>query len=208
MSGALIAKGHVSGQGHIYADHVVFEGTVSPGNSPGCITMGGNATFSITATMVMEIGGQTPCSEHDQMDVANILTVNGATLQLVLINGFQPLPGQRFDLLEWGAFAGGFGNIDTGAATLPAHLAWDVSQLEVSGEVVVDLLADGDLNDDGLVNVVDVLLAQQALLGKITLSQTQFIRGDVAPKINGQPAPDGNFTLGDVLLIQQKALGS
>jgi len=205
-SGTLVISDPVSGAGYIHAGHVVFEGIVSPGNSPGCISIGGNATFSITATLVMEIAGTIPCSEHDRLSVAGSLSVNGATLQLVLLNGFQPQPGQRFDLLDWGSFAGGFGYIDWAAAPLPAYLEWDVSQLESSGEVVIKLLADGDLNGDGQLTAADVLLAYRALTGQVSLTPTQLLHGDVAPLVNGLPVPDGNFNLGDVLIIQRMAI--
>jgi len=206
--GIIVVRDRVSGQGHIEAEHIIFEDTVAPGNSPGCITMGGNATFSRTAVLEMEIGGLDPCVEHDQISVANDLVINGARLELVLINGFLPQEGQRFDLLDWGTFSGAFGSIDSSNAVLPAHLGWDFSQLEASGEVVVELLADGDLNGDSSVNVVDVLLSLQALTGKISLTPMQLAHGDVAPVINGTSVPDGNFNLGDALVIQQKALGN
>jgi hypothetical protein len=64
--------------------------------------------------------------------------------------------------------------------------------------------SDGDLNDDGVVNTVDVLLAQRMLMGQIPAN---LARGDVAPLAGGVPAPNGLFDLGDVLLIQRKALG-
>ena len=206
--GMVVVRDRVSGHGHIRTGHIKFEGTVAPGNSPGCITMGGNATFSSTAVLVMEIGGPTPCVEHDQISVANELIINGARLELVLINGFVAQEGQRFNLLDWGTFSGAFGSVDSSNAVLPAHLGGDFSQLETSGEVVVELLADGDLNGDSSVNVVDVLLSLQALTGKISLTPTQLAHGDVAPVINGTSVPDGNFNLGDALVIQQKALGN
>ncbi|MFQ5642685.1 MAG: hypothetical protein ACE5FQ_03195 [Thiogranum sp.] len=67
--------------------------------------------------------------------------------------------------------------------------------------------ADGDLNADGLVNVVDVLLAQRILTGQLPLTQDYLDHGDVAPLVGGTPDPDGLFNLGDVLVIQRKALG-
>ena len=68
--------------------------------------------------------------------------------------------------------------------------------------------ADGDVNMDGRVDVVDVLLAQRALLeGPGLLDAEQQLHADVAPLSGGLPAPDGMFNLGDVLVIQRMALG-
>jgi hypothetical protein len=67
--------------------------------------------------------------------------------------------------------------------------------------------ADGDLNVDGQVNVVDVLLAQRILTGSLPITQDHLDHGDVAPLLNGMPDPDGVFNLGDALVIQRKALG-
>jgi len=65
----------------------------------------------------------------------------------------------------------------------------------------------GDINGDGVVNVVDILLAQQIILNQLTPDAGQLQRGDVAPLVNGVPAPDGQFNAGDLLMIQRKALG-
>ena len=67
--------------------------------------------------------------------------------------------------------------------------------------------ADGDINMDGNVDIVDVLLAQRALLGQITLTSSQLLHADVAPLSGGVPAPDGLFNPGDALVIQRFALG-
>lgn len=68
-------------------------------------------------------------------------------------------------------------------------------------------VASGDINGDGVVNVADVLLAQQIIMGQLTPTAPQLQRGDVAPLIGGVPAPDGVFNLGDVMVIQRKAAG-
>ena len=65
----------------------------------------------------------------------------------------------------------------------------------------------GDVNIDGEVNTADVLLAQRALMGAVTLSDEQAFRANVAPLSGGVPAPDDSFDLGDVLVIQRMALG-
>jgi len=66
---------------------------------------------------------------------------------------------------------------------------------------------DGDLNSDGIVNVVDMLLAQKILNGQISITQLQLSHGDVAPLINGMPAPDGLFNVADMLIISRKISG-
>ena len=71
----------------------------------------------------------------------------------------------------------------------------------------VPVFTDGDLNGDGLVNAADVLLATRILTGQLIPTQDQIDHGDVAPLVNGVPVPDGLFNLGDVLVIQRKALG-
>lgn len=201
--GALVVSERVSGTGTIQGDHVIIEGTLAPGNSPGCIDFGGNVTFSASATLLTEIGGNTPCSEYDRITVTHQLTINGATLQLVLL-GFVPAFGDRFDIMDWGGLSGSFGSLDTSAAVLSAPLVWDTSQLYLTGELVVDVqhFADGDLapwdNPDGQVNAADVLIASQLVLGLRIPGALQYAHGDMNVDAAIDPA--------DLLLIQQSAL--
>ncbi len=67
--------------------------------------------------------------------------------------------------------------------------------------------ASGDINGDGSVDVIDVLLAWRILSGSLAPDTNQLLRGDVAPLVGGVPVPDGQFTLGDAYLIQAKAVG-
>ncbi len=66
---------------------------------------------------------------------------------------------------------------------------------------------DGDLNIDGFVNVADILIAQQILSGQLAPTAEQLAHGDVAPLINGVPTPDGQFNVGDLVVIMRKATG-
>lgn len=66
----------------------------------------------------------------------------------------------------------------------------------------------GDLNGDGLVNMIDVVAGRRVVLGIApALSGAELGRCDVAPMVNGQPSPDGVFDFADVLLIHRKVLG-
>ncbi len=67
--------------------------------------------------------------------------------------------------------------------------------------------ADGDINHDGSVDVLDVLLATQILQGLKTPTADELLHGDVAPLTNAIPDPDGKIDVADLLLIQRKALG-
>jgi len=69
------------------------------------------------------------------------------------------------------------------------------------------IVSDGDLNGDGQVNAADVLIGLRIIQGQITPTTVQLSHGDVAPLAGGAPAPDGQFNLGDLLVIQRAALG-
>ena len=77
--------------------------------------------------------------------------------------------------------------------------------------VYVSHEADGDLapfgDRDGIVNVGDSLVAMRFALGLLTPTQEDVYHGDTAPLDNqGEPVPDGQITVGDALIILQKAL--
>jgi YD repeat-containing protein len=62
---------------------------------------------------------------------------------------------------------------------------------------------DGDINQDGVVNVVDIMFAEQIAAGLRTPTQDQLDHGDVAPAGN----PDGKIDVRDVSRIMRKAFG-
>jgi subtilisin family serine protease len=68
----------------------------------------------------------------------------------------------------------------------------------------------GDIDNNGVVDAADVLLATRAALGIITLDSAQLARGNVAPLVGGVPdsRPGDEFTVADLLLITGKATGS
>ena len=199
--GAIVIKERISGTGNISAKHIVVEGELSPGNSPGCINFGGNLTFAATATLVMEIEGLMPCNEYDQLNIAGQLTINNTMLRIILLNGFVPAYGDVFDIVDWGSLSGSFGVIDTSAATLPAPLVLDTSQLYITGEIIIGVqqFADGDLAPfdahDGLINAADILIATQLVLEQREPGALQYAHGDMNN--------DGVIDVVDLLLIQQ-----
>ena len=65
------------------------------------------------------------------------------------------------------------------------------------------VVVHGDLDNDGVTTSADALLALQMAIGKKTLD----MKADLAPLINGIPAPDGKVTAADALVILRKAVG-
>ena len=84
------------------------------------------------------------------------------------------------------------------------EIAYGTDPLDIAS---FPLIPDGDLDADGNVDVRDVLIGYRSLMGEVTLSPFLSARGDVAPLVGGLPVGDGEFNLGDVLVIQRKALG-
>ena len=104
----------LSGSGTIVGD-VVNRGLFSPGNSPGITTVLGDSTFARSGTVSIQIGGLTagqgiPVDNgFDQINISGLATFGG-TLQVVLINNFTPLLGQKFEIVTYGSAVSNFDN--------------------------------------------------------------------------------------------------
>jgi autotransporter-associated beta strand protein len=71
-------------------------GTLSPGNSPGTITVVGNLTLNPTGTYAVELASAT---SHDKLMVGGTAALDG-TLAVTGLNGFVPTSGQTFKIIE------------------------------------------------------------------------------------------------------------
>jgi hypothetical protein len=153
--------GSVSGSGTFTGTGTVnFEGDLNPGNSPAIVNFGGDVVLGADSTLKIEIGGATPGTSYDQVNVAGQLSLAGA-LEISLIDGFVPTAGQTFDILNAASLVGAFSSIEL--PTIPG-LTWNTSQL-ASGilSVVPGLL--GDYNEDGTVNAADYTVYRNRLAG-------------------------------------------
>ena len=82
--------GELKGTGIIASSLIAGAGsnTISPGLSPGTLTINGSLSLSGTSTLAMELGGVTQGSLYDYLDVNGALTLAGM-LELDFINDFQ-----------------------------------------------------------------------------------------------------------------------
>ncbi len=67
--------------------------------------------------------------------------------------------------------------------------------------------ADGDLNGDGITDMIDALRALRIASGIDKASASDLSHGDVAPLILGKRHPDGKIDLSDVVVILRRAAG-
>ncbi len=125
--------GKVSGSGMFTgAGTHLFEGTFSPGNSPGAVELEGDLNLSRSARLELEIGGVEGGVSYDQLHLDGMLAVEGK-LEIGLLNGFEPTYGQTFELLSFGNREGWFSAVQL--PQLSGGLAWHES-LTASGYTI------------------------------------------------------------------------
>jgi fibronectin-binding autotransporter adhesin len=132
---------------------VATGGALSPGNSPGVLTVGSLALQSGAQTDI-ELGGDTRGSLYDAVVSNGTATLNGA-LNVALINNFKPVAGAAFDILDWGTLMGTFSSI--ALQPLTGGVAWDTSQLSTGVLSVVSTGILGDYNKNGIVDAADYI---------------------------------------------------
>ena len=97
--------GLLKGNGSIKYNLTVLKGgTISPGNSPGCITVG---SLSIAGQYQFELGGVDPCTGYDQIKVTDTTLTTptttfdaDATIATSRFNDYTPEQGQSFTIID------------------------------------------------------------------------------------------------------------
>ncbi|MFM8252874.1 MAG: esterase/lipase family protein, partial [Planctomycetota bacterium] len=126
----ILAQDRMTGSGTVYGD-VYNGGLISPGNSPGKVSVAGNLVLGRAGELRIEIGGTSPADPGSFQDIGGQLNpeptgtsppldrydqvavqgnlVLGGSLKIDLINGFQPTVGQSFDIITFGGdYSGDF----------------------------------------------------------------------------------------------------
>ena len=135
-----IQGGTLKGNGSVAAS-VSSSGTVAPGLTAGILSIGGSYSQASGGKLLAEIGGTTPGSQHDRLDVTGVASLSG-TLDVDLIGGFIPGNGQTFTVLTSPAITGAFHTLQLPA--LPAGLAWSLMLNPTSLVLAVSGDGDGD----------------------------------------------------------------
>jgi len=190
MTGRLAVTGSFAvGENVLVEGGSTLEGT---GSVPGVVTQEGGleagvdglAVFSIgtlnqdlSAVTILELGGVTPGSGHDQIVVTGSADLNG-TLDVLLVDGFVPLVGDVFDVLVAGGRTGSFGTVNLPALT--AGLEWQL-ELDPGGAPGVRLeVVSGNLAPEFTSNPITGAGATQGVSysGSLSGSATDGDVGD------------------------------
>jgi len=135
------SSGQIRGSGILditNASAVIFDGTLSPGFSPGILTIDGSLDLGSNTRVAIELGGETPGSQHDRLDMTGILGAGGE-LDVTLIDSYQPANGELFEILTFDGLGGWFNT--TTLPPLMHLLAWNV---DVGEHVVsLDVICEG-----------------------------------------------------------------
>jgi hypothetical protein len=111
---------------------MVNGGTVSPGNSPGRLTIAGNYRQTPDALLQLELAGNEAGTEYDVLQGDAAMLDGG--LEVSLLNAFRPRAGDVFHVLDFRRLHGRFQQLDL--PNLPG-LSWDTSELYIAGTLMV-----------------------------------------------------------------------
>ncbi len=169
IAGAVLVKngGRLQGVGGMGNVVVEMGGVIGPGNSPGTMTMGGLHLMN-GSTLTYELGAL-----RDRIVVTNNGSITlGGVLDLSILAGFNPLPGQTFELFEGaiGSITGTFSAVN--APVFNGHtldLVYDYLAKQVRIEVIDALGIPGDYNQNGSVDAADYTVYRDALGTNIIL---------------------------------------
>ncbi|MEN6496316.1 MAG: PEP-CTERM sorting domain-containing protein [Thermoguttaceae bacterium] len=109
----------LGGEGNLQAN-LLNAGTVSPGSSPGLLTITGDYTQTADGTLAIELMGTVPETDYDVLSVTGRATLDGR-LDLTVVEdaGFELEPGMEFWILQSSTLSGAFEGLPNGVA------AWD-----------------------------------------------------------------------------------
>ena len=85
----------VTGSGN-YTGSILFDDNFSPGSSPAAVSLDNAA---IMGSLTIELGGLIPGTDFDVLNFGDTATLGGI-LDVQLINGFTPMPGDAFTFIQ------------------------------------------------------------------------------------------------------------
>ncbi len=105
--------GIIGGQGKISLTEAEFtnSGSLSPGDDVGDLEIEGGVTAASASVLDVQLGGLEAGREYDRIEVTSIFGLGG-TLNVSLVDGFEPVVGDSFQVLTFGSSTGNFDKLN------------------------------------------------------------------------------------------------
>ena len=147
--------GELRGDVLVRVDRVRVSGFAGPGNSAGVIHVAGDYEQTATGVYEAEIGGLIAGDEYDHIFVEGSATLDGE-LDIVLIDGFVPTPGDTFEVLTYADHLGEFSALTGDVVFGPGGDFFH--PLYQAGRLLLYVPIGGDANLDGTIDGLDYLV--------------------------------------------------
>ncbi len=108
------SSGVISGSDTLHvasASAFTNRGTFAPGTSFGILTVNDDYTSTSTSVVEIEIGGTTPGTEYDRLNILDIASLAG-TLNFSVADNYRPLPTDTFYVVTFGSRSGQFSQVN------------------------------------------------------------------------------------------------
>ena len=134
-SPAQILGGQLLGSGTINGSVVNIGGLLSPGRSPGSIILNGDYTEGTAGALLFELGGLAG-GQFDFLDVNGTASLGG-TLEISLLDGYHPMLGDSFRVMDFNSRTGDFDSIQVlGASGFQFTTEYNADSLTLVTEAV------------------------------------------------------------------------
>ena len=147
--------GVLGGTGRVDSNVTNSGGTVSPGMSPGTLTIEGNFVQQSGGTLAVEITGVTSGSQNDLLTILGTGSLNG-TISIRRPTGFVPVIGQGFTILT----TTGTNTLTGTFSSISSPDQWHVVYLNNAAMIVFDGVGSPtcqpDFNGDGILDPDDL----------------------------------------------------
>jgi len=190
----VVMEGTLGGSGTVANLKVMDGASVAPGNSAGQLTVTNDFSPLAGSTLDIEIGGETPITEHDVLSVGDRADLNG-TVSFTSIGGWRDPIGRgdvdEFVFLNSNVVQGIFNEViydgvalqgellPIGSLVYSAHQSdglFRIIRYDSTSTTLQNYLAlDGDVNGDFIVNFIDFEIISENLF---TVG-TDWITGDL-----------------------------
>jgi hypothetical protein len=183
------AGGLLKGSG-VVIGNVVNVGTISPGNSPGTLTINGNFTQGPGGTYNVQIFSP---QNYSRLVVSGHANLDG-TLHLTLASGFKLRPGDRFTVLTAGG--GISGTFRTISSNTPVSVQYENGIVDVNAVSAAKVQPQIHLSD-GTPDSTTALMADYTFYGFGSLSERMALGLDPAEETGKENAVSVTFDAGE-----------